>query len=108
MNAINSTFPLDLLSEGSKRTPISCNVIGRMEQLIINAFSNNDAKISEVSYVVGPTVVRFELIPDRGYKQKQIRSCEDKLNEALSEYGPIRLIVPVPGKRNNSRRSSPR
>lgn len=94
----NHSFPLNLLSEGSKRTLISSTIVGRMEQLIINAFSNKDIKISDVSCAVGPTVVRFELIQDSGYKQKQIRSCEDKLNEALSEYGPIRLIAPFPGK----------
>lgn len=98
MNAINSTFPLDLLSDGNKRTPISSTVVSKMELLIINAFRDKGITISEVLCVVGPTVVRFELIPDKGFKLKQIRSCEDKLNEALSDYGPIRLIAPVPGK----------
>lgn len=98
MNATNHSFPLDLLSEGSKITPISSAITSRMKALVASAFSKIGITFSEVSCVVGPTVVRFELIPDRGYKQKQIRSCEDKLNGALSEYGPIRLIAPVPGK----------
>lgn len=98
MNAINSSFPLDLLSEGSKRILISPTIVGRKEQLIINAFSNKNVTISEVSCVVGPTVVRFELIPDREYKQKKIRSCEYKLNEC----GPIRLITPVPRNETDS------
>lgn len=54
--------------------------------------------MSDISYIAGPTVVRFELIPERACKLKHIRTCEDKLNEALSEYGPIRLIAPVPTK----------
>lgn len=50
MNAINSTFPLDLLSEVNKRTLISSTIVGRMEQLIINAFSNQGISISRVSH----------------------------------------------------------
>lgn len=69
-----------------------------MRRLILNAFKENSIVMSDISYIAGPTVVRFELIPERACKLKHIRTCEDKLNEALSEYGPIRLIAPVPTK----------
>lgn len=69
-----------------------------MRRLILNAFKENSIVMSDISYIVGPSVVRFELIPERACKLKHIRTCEDKLNEALSEYGPIRLIAPVPTK----------
>lgn len=98
MNRMNHTFPLDLLSEGSKRTTFDGKVAEDMKRLILNAFKENGIVMSDISYIVGPTVVRFELIPERACKLKLIRSCEDKLNEALSENGPIRLIAPVPGK----------
>lgn len=98
MNRINHTFPLDLLSEGSKRTFLDRKTVNDMKRLVLNVFKENGIVMSDISYNVGPTVVRFELIPERACKLKQIRSCEDKLNEALSEYGPIRLIAPVPGK----------
>lgn len=98
MNRINHTFPLGLLSEGSKRIPFDGKAVKDMKQLILNVFKENGIVMSDISYIVGPTVVRFELIPDIACKLKHIRACEDKLNEALSEYGPIRLIAPVPGK----------
>ena len=98
MNRMNHTFPLDLLSEGSKRTTFDGKAVEDMKQLILNAFKENGIVMSDISYIAGPTVVRFELIPERACKLKHIRSCEDKLNEALSEYGPIRLIAPVLGK----------
>lgn len=50
MSAINSTFPLGLLPEGSKQTPVSNTVAGRMERLIINTFSNKGITISEAQY----------------------------------------------------------
>lgn len=98
MNRINHTFPLDLLSEGSKQTFLDRKNVDDMKRLVLNVFKENGIVMSDISYIAGPTVVRFELIPERACKLKHIRSCEDKLNEALSEYGPIRLIAPVPGK----------
>ena len=98
MSAINHTFPSDLLSEGSNQTHLDDKVVDNMKQLIVNAFRDNGVAVSLVSYVVSLTVVRFELIPDEGSKLELIRSYEDKLNETLSEYGPIRLIAPVPAK----------
>lgn len=98
MMLTNHSFPLNLLSEKRRETHIPPAYIDRTKQLIVDAFCKKSIAFSNVSYIVGPTVVRFELIPDTACKLKQIRSCEDKLNEALSEYGPIRLIAPVPGK----------
>lgn len=98
MNRMNHTFPLDLLSEGRKRTTFDGKVAVDMKQLILNVFKENGIVMSDISYIVGPTVVRFELIPERACKLKPIRSCEDKLNKVLPEYGPIKLIAPVPSK----------
>lgn len=98
MMLTNHSFPLNLLSEKRRKTHIPPAYIDRTKQLIVDAFCKKSIAFSNVSYIVGPTVVRFELIPERACKLKQIRSCEDKLNEALSEYGPIRLIAPVPSK----------
>lgn len=98
MKGINRSFPLDLLSDGSKQTHLEHIAVENMSQLIINTFAQNSVDISAVSYVVSPTVVRFEFTPSQGMKIKQIRSCEEKLDEALSDYVPVWLIAPVPGK----------
>ena len=98
MNGGIHSFPLDLLSEVRQQTPFDDDVANNMKRLIINAFTQNSIDISAVSYVVSPTVVRFEFAPSPSVKIKQIRSCEEKLDEALSDYGPVRLIAPVPGK----------
>lgn len=95
---MNRIFPSDFLSEGRERTSLDGKVVEDMRRLILNAFKENSIVMSDISYIVGPSVVRFELIPERACKLKHIRTCEDKLNEALSEYGPIRLIAPVPTK----------
>ena len=93
---------MPLLFDGSKRTYLEDSAVDNMKQLIINAFTKYGIDISAVSYVVSPTVVRFEFTPSPGVKIKQIRSCEEKLDEALSDFGPVRLIAPVPGKGTNA------
>ena len=92
------SFPLDSLSRGSHQTHLGDSVVDNMKQLIINAFAEIGFNVDVVSHVVSPPVVRFEFIPQKGLKIKLIRSCEDKFNEALKDFGPVRLIAPVPGK----------
>ena len=98
MNGINRGFPLDLLSDGSKQTHLEDSVVDNMRQLIINAFAQNSIDIISISYVTSPSVVRFDFTPSPGNKMSNIRSCKDDLTEALADYGPVRLIAPVPGK----------
>lgn len=97
MNRIHRSFPLDLLSNGSKQTHPEDSVVDNMRQLIINAFAQNSIDIISISYVTSPSVIRFEFTPSPGIKMSNIRSCEDDLAEALADYGSVRLIAPVPG-----------
>lgn len=90
--------PLDLLTESPARKTIDISVVEDMRQKIIDGFKKNKVEVSELSVIAGPTVVRFEFTSNQNYKIKQIRSCENTLNEVLSEYGPIRLIAPGPAK----------
>ncbi len=93
MKSINKTFPLGLLSGGRWQTHLDDSVGDKMKQLIINVFSENGIEINEVSFVAGPTVIRFELVETTKVKLRKIESCEGDLKVALSEYGPIRLIA---------------
>ncbi len=85
--------PLDLLTESPARKTIDISVVEDMRQQIIDGFKKNKVEVSELSVIDGPTVVRFEFTSNQSYKIKQIRSCENTLNESLWGYGPIRLIA---------------
>ncbi len=87
------TFPLDFLSEGNGQAVFNPASVDRVKALIISVFSRCDIEFSEISHVVNPTVVRFELTLSGAYKINKIRACEDELNKAFSEYGSIRLIT---------------
>ncbi len=97
MTELNRTFPLDLLSEGSKQTPLGIPECLEMADRIIDVFEKKGIKFSKFNIPnYATSVLRFEFVPNSGVKIAKIRSCEDKLNEALSDYGPVRLITPVP------------
>lgn len=98
MNRVNNSFPLDLLSKGSPQISFDESGINSIKQLIVNTFSKKGIDFKADSYIVSPTVVRFEFILKEKVNMKYIHSCEDMLNEALSDYDPVRLIAPVPGK----------
>lgn len=95
MAKINQSFPLDLLPYEEEQALYNDDeVIIRMKRLIHNAISKTGIDLCDGSCIIGPTVVRFELIPNEEIKSSRIRSLEDNLNQALSEFGPIRLVKP--------------
>lgn len=101
MDGINRSFPLDLLSEGWKSTSRGVTVSDGLNLMlrIKDVFEASGIKVRARSIPYYATsVLRFEFVPNSGMKMANIHSCKDKLNEALSYYGPIRLIAPVPGK----------
>ncbi|MDE6808656.1 MAG: hypothetical protein K2J42_01000 [Muribaculaceae bacterium] len=100
MNNLHLTFPLDLLSKGSPRTPFSNSQAADLVKRIAEVFRRKGVGYCTCICLTlkSPAVLRFEFTPDESAKLRQIRSCEDDLNEALKDYGPVRLIAPVPGK----------
>lgn len=95
MSKVNQSFPLDLLSYGEEQALYNDDsVITRMKHLIHYSIRKIDIDLCDGSCIIGPTVIRFEFIPKEEIKSSCIRSLEDKLNQVLSEYGPIRLITP--------------
>ena len=95
MTKVNQSFSLDLLPYEEDQPLYSDDeIITRLKHLIHIFFSRRGVRLCDGSCIVGPTVVRFEFIQREEIKSSLIRSFEDDLNQALSEYGPIRLITP--------------
>ena len=90
--------PLSLLKHGSTRTGVSQEQEVRRTaaklQQTLDSFGVH-AKVTNVS--CGPSVTRYELMPEQGVKVKQIVALSDdiKLNLAAAD---IRIEAPIPGK----------
>ena len=52
----------------------------------------------EISSSIGPTTIRFEIIPADGRKMSKIKAWEDDISLSLCVPG-ARIIAPIPGKR---------
>ena len=91
------TPPIDLLkkgvgSKGQDKNELT-STARKLEEVL--ASFNVKAKVTDVSQ--GPTVTRYELIPETGVKVSKILSLSDdlKLNLAAAD---IRIEAPIPGK----------
>ena len=90
--------PVGLLSKGDKTSGDEndefLKATARKLQETLYSFGVN-VKITDISY--GPTVTRYEMVPEQGTKVSKIVSLSDdiKLNLAATD---IRIEAPIPGK----------
>lgn len=90
--------PMELLKRGTNRSGVSQEQEVRQTaaklQKTLDSFGVH-AKVTNVS--CGPSVTRYELMPEQGVKVKQIVGLSDdiKLNLAAAD---IRIEAPIPGK----------
>ncbi len=52
--------------------------------------------ITSIEAIVGPTVSRYEIVPDKSIKIAKIRLLVDDIVSSLSAEG-VRVIAPIPG-----------
>ena len=91
--------PISCLSSGSEQPTedISAELQQRAQTLMETLESFHvSAQITHVSR--GPTVTRYELVPDRGVRVNQILNLENDIAMNLAASGKIRIEAPIVGK----------
>lgn len=91
--------PLDLLvdyqqSNNSQRLLVSAKAQARKLE---DTFKNFDVKAKVQEVHIGPSVTRFEILPNVGVKVSKILNLTDDIALALAAKG-IRIEAPIPGK----------
>lgn len=91
--------PLDLLvdyqqSNNSQRLLVSAKSQARKLE---DTFKNFDVKAKVQEVHIGPSVTRFEILPNVGVKVSKILNLTDDIALALAANG-IRIEAPIPGK----------
>ncbi len=64
---------------------------------LMKTFNNFKVGIKEISYSRGPTITRYELLPDSGTRIRTIANLVDDIGLALATSG-IRMEAPIPNK----------
>ena len=65
--------------------------------ILMKTFDNFKVGIKEISYSRGPTITRYELLPDSGTRIRTIANLVDDIGLALATSG-IRMEAPIPNK----------
>lgn len=92
--------PVDIFEE---RTPDPTNQAAEQEELeqnariIVETLCNFNAKTKIVNIQRGPTVTRYELVPEAGVRVRAIANLVDDIAMNLAAEG-IRIECPIPGK----------
>ena len=103
----NYSMPsLSLLnSPGVSSTQINQKEIEHNKIVIQQKLDSYNLKVDIVKATVGPTVTLYELVPEKGVRIGGIQKLEKDIALALSAIG-IRIIAPIPRKRNCRNRST--
>ena len=81
-----------LQNDGAKRMEME-NTIQKLQ----STFESFGVGVKVTDASVGPTVTRYELLPDQGVKVKTITALSDDIKLALAA-AEIRIEAPIPGK----------
>ncbi len=91
--------PLSLLTKGQPVGKSQSNSAELKETVakLQQTFESFGVGVTVTDATVGPTVTRYELLPDQGVKVKTITSLADDIKLALAA-AEIRIEAPIPGK----------
>ena len=91
--------PLSLLTKGQPagKSPSNSSELKETVAKLQQTFESFGVGVTVTDVTVGPTVTRYELLPDQGVKVKTITSLSDDIKLALAA-AEIRIEAPIPGK----------
>ena len=91
--------PISLLAKGqpSGKSPSNSSELKETVTKLQQTFESFGVGVTVTDATVGPTVTRYELLPDQGVKVKTITSLSDDIKLALAA-AEIRIEAPIPGK----------
>ncbi|MBE6714086.1 MAG: DNA translocase FtsK [Ruminococcaceae bacterium] len=91
--------PLDLLSEGTgaKRTENVREELHSNAAKLVQVLASFNVKTKIVGVSRGPTITRYELLPEPGTRVKSIANLVDDIALNLATSG-VRIEAPIPGK----------
>ena len=92
-------FPsIDLLEKRTQRTDhVDLEEQEENKERLTQTLNTFGVKISQIEATVGPTITRYEIIPEAGTRTRSVKTLGEDLQLSLAALG-IRIIAPVPGK----------
>lgn len=89
--------PIGLLEEGSGNKSESGDLMEATAEKLQSTFDSFGVGVTVTDATCGPTVTRYEILPDAGVKVNSIKSLSDDIKLSLA-VEDIRIEAPIPGK----------
>lgn len=90
--------PLDLLKPAKGQSQNNAQLMAQNAERLREVLESFGVKVKMENYSCGPSVTRYEMIPEQGVKVSKITGLADDLMMNLAAQS-IRIEAPIPGKR---------
>ena len=89
--------PLELLKRGKSQTAAKEDVIRQNAMKLQEVLKSFGVNVTMTNYSCGPSVTRYEMVPEQGVKVSKITGLADDIMMNLAAQS-IRIEAPIPGK----------
>lgn len=89
--------PLELLKKGKSQTAAKEDVIRQNAIKLQEVLKSFGVNVTMTNYSCGPSVTRYEMVPEQGVKVSKITGLADDIMMNLAAQS-IRIEAPIPGK----------
>ena len=89
--------PVDLLVEDTTSKADLSESIASTKRKLRETLESFDIGIKEIGCSIGPTITRYEVVPETGIRVRQIANLVDDITMSLASEG-VRIEAPIPGK----------
>ena len=89
--------PVDLLVEDTSSKADLSESIASTKRKLRETLESFDIGVKEIGCSIGPTITRYEVVPETGVRVRQIANLVDDITMSLASEG-VRIEAPIPGK----------
>lgn len=89
--------PLELLKKGKSQTAAKADAIRQNAIKLQEVLKSFGVNVTMTNYSCGPSVTRYEMVPEQGVKVSKITGLADDIMMNLAAQS-IRIEAPIPGK----------
>lgn len=90
--------PLDLLHPANDHYAIDRDEVERNKRLLRETLESFKVKIKDIGCSCGPTLTRYEIVPEAGVRVRSIAGLSDDIALRMSSKTGVRIEAPIPGK----------
>ena len=89
--------PIDLLIEDKTSKADLSESIAETKKKLRETLESFDIRVKDIGYSIGPTITRYEVVPEAGVRVRSISNLVDDIAMSLATVG-VRIEAPIPNK----------